>query len=47
MVSTVWVNADHVRDLHPLANHITQLKHFTKGEFFEFSAFQFFSSINV
>ena len=29
MVNTVWVNADHGRDLHPLADHMTTLK-FTK-----------------
>ena len=33
MVNTVWVNADHGRDFHPLANHM--------GEILEFSAFPF------
>ena len=41
MVSTVWVNADHGRDLHPLADHMTKLKNFTKEENFYFSAFRF------
>ena len=26
MLNTVWVNADHGRDFHPLANHMTKLK---------------------
>ena len=40
MVNTVWVNADHLRDLRPLADHITQLRNLTKEEnrvFFRFS----------
>ena len=41
MVSTVWVNADHGRDLRPLADHMTQLKNFTKEENLDFSAFRF------
>ena len=32
MVSTVWVNVDHGRDLHRLADHMTKLKNFTKEE---------------
>ena len=32
MVNTVWVNADHGRDLHPLADHMTKLQNFTKEE---------------
>ena len=39
MVNTVWVNADHGRDLHPLANHMTKLKIFTKEQNHDFSAF--------
>ena len=30
MVNTVWVNVDHGYDLHPLADHMTKLQHFTK-----------------
>ena len=41
MVNTVWVNADHGRDLHPLADHMTKLRIFTKEENPEFSAFPF------
>ena len=37
MVNTVRVNADHGRDFHPLADHLTKLKKFTKGEIHEFS----------
>ena len=35
MISTVLVNAhaDYGRDFHPPANHLTQLRNFTKGEF--------------
>ena len=41
MLSTVCVNADHGRDFHPLADHITKLRNFTKEENPDFSAFQF------
>ena len=41
MESTVWVNADHGRDFHPLADHMTKLKNSPKGEIREFSAFPF------
>ena len=41
MVNTVWVNADHVRDRHPLADHMTKLQHFNKEENRDFSAFRF------
>ena len=34
MVNTVWVNADHGSDLHPLGDH-------TKEENRDFSAFRF------
>ena len=37
----VRVNADHRRDFHPLADHMTKLRDFTKGEIREFSAFPF------
>ena len=35
-----WVNADHGRDPHPLADHMTKLRIFTKEENLYFSAFQ-------
>ena len=38
MVNTVWVNDDYGRDLHPLADHMTN---FTKKENRDFSAFLF------
>ena len=41
MANTVRVNADHGRDFHPLADHRTKLRNFTKGEIREFSAFPF------
>ena len=41
MVNTVWVNADHGRDLHPIADHTTKLNNFTKEENSDFSAFRF------
>ena len=41
MVNTVWVNSDHGHDLHPLADHMTKLKKFTKEEICDFSAFIF------
>ena len=39
MVNKVWVNADHGRDLHLFADHITKLQNFTKEENY-FSAFR-------
>ena len=41
MVNTVWVSADHGRDLHPLANHMTKLKNLTKEENHDFHHFYF------
>ena len=41
MVSTVWVNADHGRDFHPLAGDMTKLRIFTKEENRDLSAFRF------
>ena len=40
MINIVWVNADHGRDLHPLADHMTKLRNFTKEENHDFSAFR-------
>ena len=34
MVNSLWVNADHGGDFRPLANHMTQLRNFTKGDDF-------------
>ena len=34
-------NVDHGRDFRPLADHMTKLQNFTKGEICEFSAFPF------
>ena len=41
MVNTAWVNADHGRHLHPLADHVTKLRNFTKEQsrFFSISIF--------
>ena len=41
MVSTVWINADHGHELHPLADHMTNLRNFTRGQNRDFSAFRF------
>ena len=41
MVNTVRVIADHGRDFNPLADHMTKLRNFTKGENRDFSAFRF------
>ena len=41
MVNTVWVNAYHGRDLHPLADHKTKLRTFTKEQNRDFSVFRF------
>ena len=41
MVNNVWVNADDGCDFHPLANHIKNLRNFTKEENRDFSAFRF------
>ena len=40
MVDTVRVNVDQGRDLHPLADHMTKLRNFTKEENRYFSTFQ-------
>ena len=37
----MWVTADHVRDLHPLDNHMTKLRNVTKEKNCDFSAFRF------
>ena len=47
MVNTVWVNADHGRDLHSLVDHMTTLRNFTKEENRDFLNFFFFNSINA
>ena len=39
MVNTVWVNANHGRDLYPLADHMTKSRNFTKEQNRDFSAF--------
>ena len=39
MVNTTRVNADHRRDLHPLADHMTKLRNLYKGEIRDFSGF--------
>ena len=41
MVNTVWVNSNHGRNFHPLADHMTKLQNFTKEENRDFSAFRF------
>ena len=41
MVNTVWVNAGHGHNFHPLANHVTKVKKFTKEENEIFQHFDF------
>ena len=41
MVNTVKVTDYHGRDLHPLADHMTKLRNFTKEQNHDFSAFPF------
>ena len=41
MVNTVWVNAVYGRDLHPLADHMTKSRNFTKEENRDVSPFRF------
>ena len=41
MVSNVWVNAEHGRDFHPLANQMTKLRNFSKEENRDFSTIRF------
>ena len=41
MVNIVCVKADHGRDLHPLANHMTKLRNVIKEEIRDISAFRF------
>ena len=40
MVNTVRVNTDHGRDFNPIANHMINLRNFTKSENHAFSAFR-------
>ena len=41
MVNTVRVNANHGRDFNPLADHMTKLRNFNKGEIVIFQHFDF------
>ena len=41
MVNIVRVNVDHGRDFHPLADHMTKSRNFTKDENRDFTAFRF------
>ena len=41
MINTAWVNADHGRDFHALANHMTKLQKFTKKKIAIFQHFDF------
>ena len=41
MLITVRVGADHGRDFHPPADHMTKLRNFTKSENHDFSVFRF------
>ena len=41
MVNTVQVSADHGHDFNALADHMTKLRNFTKGENHDCSAFRF------
>ena len=47
MVNAMWVNADHGRDFHPLADHMTKLKNFTKEENLDFFSNSIFTTVNV
>ena len=47
MVNTVWINADHGRDLHPLADHMIKLCNFTKEENHDFFSISIFTSVNA
>ena len=47
MVNTVWVNADHGRDLHPLANHMAKLRNFTEEQNRDFFSISIFTSVNA
>ena len=46
MAKTVWVKADHGRDLHPLTDHMTKSQNFTKEQNRDFSSFSIFISVN-
>ena len=41
MLNSLWVNADHGHELHPLTDHMTKLRNFTKEENRYFSTFRF------
>ena len=48
MVNTMWVSADHGRDLHPLATHMAKLQNFAKEKIviFQHSDFHFSKCLN-
>ena len=41
MVNTLSVNVDHGCEFHPLADHMTKIQNFAKGEIRKFLAFLF------
>ena len=41
MVNIVRVNANHGRDFHPFADHMTKLRNFTKVDIRKFKHFHF------
>ena len=40
MVNTIRMYDDHGRDFHPLTDHMTMLRNYSKGEIPDFSAFE-------
>ena len=47
MVNTLWVNADHGRERHPLADHMTKLRNFTKEQNRDFFSISIFTLANA
>ena len=43
----VRVNVNHRRDFHPLVDHVTNLRNFTKGEICEFFNVSIFTLFNI
>ena len=47
MINTLRLNTDYGSDFHPLADHMTKLRNFTKGEIREFSEFTFLLQLMI
>ena len=47
MVNILRINPNHGRDFHPLADQLTKVRNFKKGEIREFTTFPFSLQLNI